>query len=258
VSFNVVIPARFASSRLPGKPLADIHGKPMIARVVERAQMSDAKRVIVATDDQIIVSALSDMDCEVILTSKEHRSGTDRIAEVIDKIELADDEIVINVQGDEPLLPPENINQTARMLVERPDVNISTLCVQIYESEDVFDPNVVKTLMDKKGVSLYYSRAPVPWYRGRFDGSQELTEDELRAYFRHVGIYGYRAGLIRQFVKWPMSSMEKLESLEQLRAMENGEIILCQVAEVEPPHGVDTPADLEKIRAYMANNGENL
>lgn len=247
MKFTVVIPARYSSSRLPGKPLMDICGKTMIVRVAEQALKAGAKRVVVATDDERIAEACSGTNVEVCMTSKDHNSGTERIAEVVDKLGLADDEIVVNVQGDEPLIPPENIQQTAKLL-EETKAPMSTLCVKI-EGEEVFDPNCVKVIMNANKEAIYFSRAPIPYERNNFRAGIKTAKD---GHARHIGIYGYRAGFIREYISMPPCALENIECLEQLRVLFYGRSIAVDYAQKDPQVGVDTMEDLEKVRAIIA------
>ncbi|WP_391528905.1 3-deoxy-manno-octulosonate cytidylyltransferase [Photorhabdus akhurstii] len=242
--FTVIIPARFASTRLPGKPLADIHGKPMIVRVMERAKRSGAKRVIVATDNHDVVDAVVAAGGEACLTNENHHSGTERLAEVIDKYQFPDDEIIVNVQGDEPLIPEEIIKQVAENLAGC-KAGMATLAVQIHDAEEAFNPNAVKVVMDKQGYALYFSRATIPWERDRFIQSRETIGDN---FLRHIGIYAYRAGFIRRYVQWEPSPLEQIEMLEQLRVLWYGEKIHVGIALKAPAVGVDTPEDLVAVR----------
>ncbi|WP_387692104.1 3-deoxy-manno-octulosonate cytidylyltransferase [Photorhabdus sp. RM71S] len=242
--FTVIIPARFASTRLPGKPLADIHGKPMIVRVMERAKCSGAARVIVATDNHDVVDAVVAAGGEACLTNENHHSGTERLAEVINKYQFSDDEIIVNVQGDEPLIPEEIIKQVAENLAGC-KAGMATLAVQIHDAEEAFNPNAVKVVMDKQGYALYFSRATIPWERDRFIQSRETIGDN---FLRHIGIYAYRAGFIRRYVQWEPSPLEQIEMLEQLRVLWYGEKIHVGIALKAPGVGVDTPEDLAAIR----------
>ncbi|MDE1485770.1 3-deoxy-manno-octulosonate cytidylyltransferase [Xenorhabdus bovienii] len=246
--FTVIIPARFASTRLPGKPLADIHGKPMIVRVMERAIRSGANRVIVATDNQAVFDAVTAAGGEACMTSAHHHSGTERLAEVIDQYQFADDEIIVNVQGDEPLIPEQIIKQVADNLAES-DAGMATLAVQIQDAEEAFNPNTVKVVMDAQGYALYFSRATIPWERDRFMQSKETVGDN---FLRHIGIYAYRAGFIRRYVQWALSPLESIEMLEQLRVLWYGEKIHVAKALQAPGAGVDTPEDLEAVRKAFA------
>ncbi len=261
MSFTVVIPARYASTRLPGKPLADIAGKPMIRHVVERAQASRASRVVVATDDDRVRSCCEAFGAEVVMTSPEHASGTDRLEEVARKLGFEPEHRVVNVQGDEPLIPPALIDQVAENLERYPDASIATLCERIHDIESVFNPNVVKVVFDRDGMAHYFSRAPIPWARDAwatqtpFDSAMVSLPDGI-GYFRHIGIYGYRASVLGDFVTWPPAPTERVESLEQLRALYNGAGIHVDIAVQAPAPGVDTEADLERVRAWLAQHGE--
>ncbi|URL02830.1 3-deoxy-manno-octulosonate cytidylyltransferase [Avibacterium sp. 20-126] len=254
-TFTVIIPARFASSRLPGKPLADIAGKPMIAYVWQQAQQSGASRVVVATDNQDVATAVQAFGGEVCMTSTNHNSGTERLAEVVEKLALADDEIVVNIQGDEPLIPPVIVQQVAANLANNA-VNMATLAVPLNDAEELFNPNVVKAVADKSGNVLYFSRAPIPWNRDQFAGLSDEQKTQLvlqTPYLRHIGIYAYRAGFIKQYVQWQPSALESIESLEQLRVLWYGEKIHIDLAKEAPAVGVDTPEDLEKVRAILGH-----
>ncbi|MGL6309223.1 3-deoxy-manno-octulosonate cytidylyltransferase [Aeromonas veronii] len=248
MSFVVVIPARYASTRLPGKPLADIHGKPMVQHVVEKALQSGADRVIVATDDERVQQALLSTGVEVCMTSADHQSGTERLAEVCRHYGFAADTIIVNVQGDEPLIPPAIIRQVADNLAAA-TAPMATLSVPIQDAEEAFNPNAVKVVTDKDGYALYFSRASIPWDRDRFAKSHEQIGDH---YQRHIGIYAYRAGFIQRYVDWAPSVLEQVEALEQLRVLWYGEKIHVAQALEAPPVGVDTQADLEKVRAFLA------
>lgn len=246
MKFTVIIPARYGSTRFPGKPLADIHGKPMIQHVVERAMDCGAAQVIVATDDERIAEAVRDFGGQVCMTSRHHESGTERLAEVVEALELDADELVVNVQGDEPFIPPANIQQVAENLNLHPQAEMATLAVRLREVEEVFNPNVVKVVTDKLGYALYFSRATVPYDRSRFLDEDNI--DEVGDYYlRHIGIYAYRAGFIRQYVNMTPSGLEQIESLEQLRVLWHGEKIHVDIAAETPPSGIDTPADLARI-----------
>ncbi len=258
MSFTVVIPARYASSRLPGKPLAMIAGKPMIQHVCERAQESRAGRVVVATDDARIEEACRRFGAEVIMTSPHHASGTDRLEEVARKLGLEADHRVVNVQGDEPLLPPALINQVADNLEQYPEVAIATLCERIHDPRQMFNPNVVKVVFDARGMAHYFSRAPIPWARDFWPANASVEEVDLPegvGYFRHIGIYGYRASVLEEFVRWAPAPTEQVEALEQLRALYNGARIHVDVAERPPAPGVDTEEDLDRVRALMEAGG---
>ncbi|WP_312311531.1 3-deoxy-manno-octulosonate cytidylyltransferase [Atlantibacter sp.] len=247
MSFVTIIPARFASTRLPGKPLVDINGKPMIVHVLERALESGADRVIVATDAVAVADAVRAVGGEVCMTRADHESGTERLAEVVEKMAFADDTIIVNVQGDEPMIPPAIIRQVAENLAQR-DVGMATLAVPIHSAEEAFNPNAVKVVMDKNGYALYFSRATIPWDRDRFAQSRDAIDG---SFLRHIGIYGYRAGFIRRYVTWAPSALEHIEKLEQLRVLWHGEKIHVAVAREVPGTGVDTQADLERVRAEL-------
>ncbi|MEX0604184.1 MAG: 3-deoxy-manno-octulosonate cytidylyltransferase [Marinobacter sp.] len=252
MSFTVVIPARYASTRLPGKPLADIGGKPMIQHVCERAAESRAERVVVATDDDRIRSACEAFGAEVVMTLASHTSGTDRLEEVARQLGFEADARIINVQGDEPLIPASLINQVADNLEIYPDAAIATLCEKIFDIDSVLNPNVVKVVFDYRGMAHYFSRAPIPWARDAWSPTAAPQLLPVNAeYFRHIGIYGYRVGLLQDFVTWPPAPTEQIESLEQLRALHNGARIHVDVACETPPSGVDTEADLVRLREYM-------
>ncbi|MBP2845755.1 3-deoxy-manno-octulosonate cytidylyltransferase [Dickeya oryzae] len=250
MTFTAIIPARYASTRLPGKPLADIHGKPMVVHVMDRARESGASRVVVATDHADVAHAIELAGGEVCLTSPDHNSGTERLAEVIDRYGFADDEIIVNVQGDEPLIPPVIIRQVADNLAGS-RAGMATLAVPITTCEEAFNPNAVKVVTDAQGYALYFSRATIPWERDRFAESRETIGDH---FLRHIGIYAYRAGFIRRYVGWEPSQLEKIEMLEQLRVLWYGEKIHVAVAKEVPSVGVDTPEDLARVRAVMMAN----
>jgi 3-deoxy-manno-octulosonate cytidylyltransferase (CMP-KDO synthetase) len=249
-AFTVVIPARFASSRLPGKPLQDIAGKPMIRHVWEQACKSAARQVVVATDDVRIVEACESFGARVLLTRSDHNSGTDRLAEVASQLELAADAIVVNVQGDEPLIPPAIIDQVAANLAAHPEAAIATLAEPIGEVEALFNPNVVKVSCDCNGLALTFSRAPLPWARDAFAASREQLPAQV-PYRRHIGIYAYRAQFLHDFVAWGPCWLEDTECLEQLRALWHGVRIHVADALQTPPAGVDTPEDLQRVRRLL-------
>lgn len=247
MSFVVIIPARYASTRLPGKPLVDINGKPMVVHVLERARESGAERIIVATDNEEVMHAVQAVGGEVCMTRADHQSGTERLAEVVEKCGFSDDTVIVNVQGDEPMIPPAIIRQVAENLAAR-DVGMATLAVPIHSAEEAFNPNAVKVVMDAEGYALYFSRATIPWDRDRFAQSRETIGD---TFLRHIGIYGYRAGFIRRYVSWQTSPLEQIEMLEQLRVLWYGEKIHVAVANVVPGTGVDTPEDLARVRQEL-------
>ncbi|ALS33182.1 3-deoxy-manno-octulosonate cytidylyltransferase (CMP-KDO synthetase) [Pseudoalteromonas translucida KMM 520] len=248
MEFVVVIPARYASSRLPGKPLADICGKPMIQHVYEKACLSGASKVVIATDHQKVFDAVSAFTSDVLMTREDHQSGTERLAEVVDLLKLDDNTIVVNVQGDEPLLAPENVSQVATLLNES-TAPMATLSVAIEEQEDVFNPNAVKVVSDINKNALYFSRASIPFDRSAMMGEQSALD--LTPFQRHVGIYAYRAGFIKQYIELSVSPLEQLESLEQLRVLYHGYNIKIEQAHITPQAGVDTPEDLAKVISYL-------
>jgi len=250
MSFIVVIPARYESTRLPGKVLADINGKPMIQWVVEKAQLSGASQVIVATDNDEVERVVNNFGGEVCKTRSDHQSGTERLAEVMETYQFSDEQIIVNVQGDEPFIPPENIAQVAANLANQHGARMGTLAIKITDVEEAFNPNAVKVLCDSKGHALYFSRATIPYDRNRFLNKTSV-EDIGDFYLRHIGIYAYRAGFIKDYVTWPASQLEQVESLEQLRVLWQGEKIHVAVAEsTVPVEGVDTPEDLERAIQY--------
>ncbi|RUO77797.1 3-deoxy-manno-octulosonate cytidylyltransferase [Idiomarina seosinensis] len=251
MSFTVIIPARYQSSRLPGKPLVDIGGKPMIQHVVERAELSGAAEVIVATDDERIEREVTRFGGRAMMTGSEHQSGTERLAEITEQLALAENEIVVNVQGDEPFIPPEIIRQVADNLANQRQAPMATLSVPIDDAEDVFNPNVVKVVRDSAGYALYFSRAAIPWDRDRFNAERTTASLNHDFYHRHIGLYAYRAGFVRRYIEWPESPLEKLESLEQLRVLWHGERIHVAEAIKPPAAGIDTPDDLEKARRLI-------
>lgn len=251
MGFKVVIPARFGSSRLPGKPLLDIAGRPMVAHVYERARQSGAEEVLIATDDERIRDAALAIGAEVVMTAKDHPSGTDRLQEVAKKKGWADDVIVVNVQGDEPLVPSAVIDQVAANLAASKGAGIATLAEPLTNAEQLFNPNVVKLVRDVNGHALYFSRAPIPWARDDFAKDKSALPN-AGAWLRHLGIYAYRVGFLHDYVGWMPALIEQLESLEQLRALYQGVKIHVDVAAVELPPGVDTAEDLERVRALLA------
>ncbi len=252
MSFYVVVPARYASSRLPGKPLADLAGRPMVVRVAERCAKSGATRVLVATDDERVRDAVADQ-CEVVMTRADHPSGTDRLQEVAERLGLADDDIVVNVQGDEPLIPPAVIDQVAENLAAHPECRMATLCEPIERGIDLFNPNICKVVFDANGRALYFSRAPIPWHRDAFTQQPDPRDIDMDPgyWWRHIGIYAYRVGFLHQFVSWEPASMEMHESLEQLRALANGVAIHVAPAREPVPGGVDTDMDLQRMRRHL-------
>lgn len=250
VSFIAVVPARFASTRLPGKPLADIAGKPMVVRVAEQAAKSGAHQVVIATDHADVLAAAERHGCRALMTRADHVQGTDRIAEVVEALKLANDAIVVNVQGDEPLIDPALIRAVAEALNASQDAAMATAAHPITNADEFFNPNVVKVVCDGKGFAHYFSRAPIPYARDAF----ARDKSELPANFpalRHIGIYAYRVHFLKRYASLPAAPTEHFESLEQLRAMYHGYRIAVSVWPGELPPGVDTPEDLEKVRALF-------
>ena len=250
MSFTVVIPARYASTRLPGKPLLDIAGRPMVRHVWERATRSSAARVVIATDDERIRTAAEAFGAEVCMTAATHPSGTDRLAEAAQSLRLGTETRVVNVQGDEPLIPPEVIDQVAANLSHAADCGMATLCEALDSVEAFLDPNIVKLVRDDRSRAIYFSRAPIPWPRDAFAADRTRLPEGFRP-LRHIGIYAYRVEFLHRFVGWPLGVLEGLESLEQLRALEHGVGIHADHACAAIPGGVDTPADLVRVNALL-------
>ncbi|EIK93400.1 3-deoxy-manno-octulosonate cytidylyltransferase [Pseudomonas sp. M47T1] len=249
-AFTVVIPARFSSTRLPGKPLQMIAGKPMVQHVWEQACKSSAERVVVATDDQRIVDACQAFGAQVLLTRADHESGTDRLAEVAQALGLPADAIVVNVQGDEPLIPPAVIDQVAANLAAHAEAGMATLAEPIEDVASLFNPNVVKVVSDFNGLALTFSRATLPWARDQFAQDRDALPAGV-PFRRHIGIYAYRAGFLQAFVGWGPCWLEETERLEQLRALWHGVRIHVADAVEAPPAGVDTPEDLERVKRLL-------
>ena len=250
MSFTVVIPARYASTRLPGKELADLGGRPMVVRVAERARDSGAQHVYVATDHPEIAAAVERSGFQAVMTSAEHATGTDRIAEVVERLGLTPDALVVNVQGDEPLIEPDLIRAVASLLEESPAAAMATACHPIRDAAELFNPNVVKVVLDKAGLARYFSRAPIPWARDAFAASTSALPEELPCY-RHIGIYAYRAEFLRVFPRLAESPLERFEALEQLRVLWHGYAIAVAVRHDAPLPGVDTAQDLARVRALF-------
>ena len=250
--FNIVVPARYASTRLPAKPLADIAGKSMLQRVWERACQAGAQRVLIATDDARILSHAQSFGAHVVMTRTDHPSGTDRLHEVAVQMGWAADEIVVNVQGDEPLIPAAVVIQVADALALDTHVTAATLAEPLTDVAQLFDPNVVKVVRDAHGRALYFSRAPIPYARDSFSAGPPETLPEPGIWLRHIGIYAYRVAALQRFVGWPRHPLEVLESLEQLRLLGMGEPMRVDVACAEVPAGIDTAADLQRVRALFA------
>jgi len=248
--FHVVIPARYDSKRLPGKALLDLGGKPIIQHVYERAINSSAATVVIATDDERIAEAAAGFGAKVCMTSPDHQSGTERLAEVVDQLGWDDEEIVVNVQGDEPLVAPENIHLVAKDLKLNDQAKMATLYHPIDKVEDIYNPNIVKIVLDEAGYAIYFSRAPVPWEQHHFQIDPKQTE-VTADHHGHYGIYAYTAGFIKQYVAWPPCPLEKVESLEQLRVLWYGQRIHCVKAAVITPADVNTQEDLERFRELL-------
>ena len=241
MTFKVVIPARYASTRLPGKPLLDIAGKPMVIRVAEQAAKSGASEIVIATDFEKILQAADQHDFKAVMTRIDHASGTDRIAEVAQKLDWPDHEIVVNVQGDEPLIDPKLIQEVAQHLANSSDAVMATACHAIHDEAALLNPNIVKVVVDARGNALYFSRAPIPYPR------DDIYKNNIQA-FRHIGIYAYRVGFLKQYAALTSTELEKIESLEQLRVMHHGYKIGVTITKNAPASGVDTQEDLENVR----------
>ena len=251
MNFSVIIPARHDSSRLPGKVLADIQGRPMVQHVYERALRSGATSVLVATDDERVKAACEGFGAEVVMTAASHRTGTDRLAEAARLTGESAERIVVNVQGDEPLLPSSLIRQVAENLDAHADADVATLCQRIAHHDELFDPHVVKVVADAQGYALYFSRAPIPWHRDEFMADEiSLPADSM--HFRHIGLYAYRVSYLEYFASHAPCALELAESLEQLRALHGGHRIHVAEALEAPGHGVDTQADLKRVRELIA------
>lgn len=242
IDFKIVIPARYASTRLPGKPLLDINGKPMLQHVYQQALAAGASEVVIATDNAKILAVAKNFGATVCMTREDHISGTDRLGEVVDQLDWPDETVIVNVQGDEPLIPPQIISQVAGNLLAHPDAACASLMTVFADAASVADPNAVKVVTDARGYALYFSRAAIPYAR---DTEQAVT------YYRHIGIYAYRATLLRNYSSLPICPLESIEKLEQLRFLWNGLKLHMAEALVVPAHGVDTEQDLEKVRALL-------
>lgn len=247
--FRVVIPARYASSRLPGKPLADIAGRPMVLRVLDRALEAGAESVVVATDDDRVCAVVEAAGHRALMTSPNHQSGTERLVEVVETLGWPDETLVVNVQGDEPLIDPALVRDAARQLLLHADAVMATLAHPIHDHADFVNPNVVKVVADEAGYAVYFSRAPIPWPRDAFAAQQPMPH-ELGA-LRHIGLYAYRAGFLRTYAGLAASPLERYEMLEQLRVLWHGHRISLGLAAAAPGPGVDTPDDLARVRAWF-------
>ncbi|MEX8519090.1 MAG: 3-deoxy-manno-octulosonate cytidylyltransferase [Leptothrix sp. (in: b-proteobacteria)] len=246
MSYTILIPARLASTRLPRKPLADIGGLPMVVRVAQRCAATGADQVVVAADAPEIVEACTRHGVRALLTRTDHATGSDRLAEACDLLQLPDSAIVVNVQGDEPLIDPSMVDACAALLVARPECVMSTAAHPIDNADELGNPNVVKVVTDAAGRALYFSRAPIPWWRDGYAGGIEQLS--APAPLRHIGLYGYTAAFLRRYPTLPASPLEAIESLEQLRVLWHGERIAVHVSDTRPGPGVDTPEDLERVR----------
>ncbi|WP_066707950.1 3-deoxy-manno-octulosonate cytidylyltransferase [Curvibacter delicatus] len=253
MSYTVLIPARLASTRLPNKPLADIAGLPMVVRVAQRisAGLPAGTRVVVAGDSPEILQACQQHGVQAVLTRQDHPSGSDRLAEACDLLHLPDDSLVVNVQGDEPLIDPALVSAVAELLTQRPEASMSTAAHPIHEVADFLNPNVVKVVLDARNLALYFSRAPIAWWRDGF--AQGVKALPSPAPLRHIGLYGYRVGFLRQFPQLAQAPLEVTEALEQLRAMWHGHRIAVHVTPDAPGAGVDTPEDLERVRRLLGH-----
>ena len=247
----IVIPARYAATRLPGKPLLELAGKPMLQHVHERALASHASEVVIATDDERIARVADGFGARVCMTDPGHASGTERIAEVIEVMGWPDDEVVVNLQGDEPLMPVSLLDQVAGDVQRHETADMATLAAHLESPEQLFDPAIVKVVLDRKGYALYFSRAPIPWQRDGMNWGEEPSMELVRKHLRHIGLYAYRAGFVREYVGWPLSELEQAESLEQLRVLWQGRRIHVSMAAETPPAGVDTPEDLQRVERLL-------
>ncbi len=248
-AFHIIIPARLASTRLPDKPLADIAGAPMIVQVARRAALAGAVQVVVATDAEAVRAACEAHGVRALMTRADHASGSDRLAEACELLGLPDDAVVVNVQGDEPLIEPSMIRACAALLADKPQCVMATVAHAIDSDEEFANPNVVKLVTDANGLALYFSRAPIPWWRDAPGGGARIKP---AAVLRHVGLYAYRAGFLRRFPTLSVSPLEQIEALEQLRVLWHGERIAVHVSDERPGPGVDTPEDLARVRRLMA------
>ncbi|CAG7856097.1 3-deoxy-manno-octulosonate cytidylyltransferase (CMP-KDO synthetase) [biofilm metagenome] len=249
--FKVVIPARYASTRLPGKPLLDIAGKPMIAHVCEKAQQAGAEEIVVATDDERIFNVVANLGIKAVMTRPDHQSGTERIAEVAELVGWASQDIIVNVQGDEPLIPPELIRELAETLSRQQRASIATLAAKIHDASEIFNPNAVKVVLNQDGNALYFSRAPIPWDRDGFAANTKQVSGKI-PYYRHIGMYCYTVDFLRRYCSWQPSVLETVESLEQLRILWYGEPIKVNIIAYAPPAGVDTQEDLARVAKFFS------
>lgn len=250
-AFKVVIPARYGSTRLPGKPLLDIAGKPMIAHVCARAEEAGAESITVATDDDRILQTVNALGFNAVMTSPDHQSGTERIAEVAALCAWAATDIIVNLQGDEPLMPPAYICDVAAALAGQARAGIATLAAEIIDEEEIFNPNAVKVVLNQAGYALYFSRAPIPWERDRFTVAGGKPSGKI-PYLRHIGMYAYTVDFLQRYCRWDASVLESIESLEQLRILWQGEAVLVKTVAKTPPAGVDTLEDLQRVGRILS------
>ncbi len=248
--FKVVIPARFGSTRLPGKPLLTIAGKPMIAHVCERALEAGADDIIVATDNEQIKNTVCALGIKAVMTNPNHQSGTERITETVKHCGWGDSDIIVNLQGDEPLIPPTIIREVAAALANQQTVGIATLAAKIIDPQEIFNPNAVKVVVNKMGYALYFSRAPIPWERDAFVNSGREPSGKI-AYLRHIGIYAYKVDFLKRYCSWEPSPLEAIESLEQLRILWHGEAICVKIVDKTPEAGIDTAEDLIRVERIL-------
>lgn len=248
--YKIVIPARFGSSRLPGKPLIELAGKPMVQHVYERALEAGVSEVVIATDDQRIFDKATSFGANVVMTREDHENGTERIAEVAEKMGWRDEDVIVNLQGDEPLIPKNLIKQTADGLLHHPNAGMSSLCTPIDHEDDAFDPNVVKAVLDNNGFALYFSRAPIPWDRDHYKVDNPSITN-LAPVYRHIGMYGYRVSFLKEYVNMEQTPLETVECLEQLRALCYGVKIHMSIIDQPPGHGVDTPDDVARVEQQL-------
>lgn len=253
MNVHIVIPARYNSSRLPGKPLLEIKGRPVVWHVFQRALETNIESVIVATDDDRIYRTVESFGCRVLMTNEAHESGTDRLAEVAIKLGFDDNDIVVNLQGDEPLIDPNYIEKVVAQLKQNHWADISTLMCTINSAKDLFNPNIVKVVTAHDSSALYFSRAPIPWERGKFDKVDSLANLSINdgVYHRHIGLYAYRVSTLKSLSQSPVSTLEQIEALEQLRALHLGKKIAVAKVDDACPHGVDTIEDYERIKSIM-------
>ncbi len=254
-AFRVLIPARYASSRLPGKPLRRIAGRPMLEHVYRQAVQSGAQEAVIATDDERIRAAAEGFGARVCMTGAQHQSGTERLAEAVRLLSCRDDEVVVNLQGDEPFMPAALLRQVAAALAAHPEAPMATLCTPILYMHELFDYHLVKLVRDAAGNALYFSRAPIPWHRDEFASPGDRLPADATPFFRHIGLYAYRAGFLQEYVSLPPSPLERAESLEQLRVLWHGRRIHAEVAEEVPGPGIDTERDLQAAEARLRGTG---